>query len=162
MAEAGIALVYGGGNFGIMGALSQSVIAHGGHVTGIIPEHLVKIEVANGDVHDLVIVGSMHERKRRMFDISDAIAILPGGLGTLDETFEILTWRQLGLHDKPVYIVNEGGYWQSLLALIDDLIVKGFAKPKIRNLFQVVPDVTELAFLLRKARSAPSCAPERF
>ena len=109
MALKRIRLVYGGARIGIMGALADAVLGAGGEVVGIIPGHLDKVEVGHRGASELLVVGSMHERKHLMFEMSDAFAVLPGGFGTLDETFEILTWRKLGLHDKPVMLVDIAG-----------------------------------------------------
>jgi uncharacterized protein (TIGR00730 family) len=143
-AERGVKLVYGGGSIGLMGVLADAALAAGGEVHGIIPEHLERREVQNLAVTRLEVVGSMHQRKMRMFDESDAFAILPGGLGTLDETFEMLTWRQLGLHDKPVILVNVGGYWDILLSAIGQMVRAGFVRPKHAALLSVVCRVEDL------------------
>ncbi|MFO1059787.1 MAG: TIGR00730 family Rossman fold protein [Dongiaceae bacterium] len=141
MAARGVGLIYGGAQIGLMGALADAVTEGGGKVTGIIPKHLDQREVGHRGVTELLIVDSMHTRKRMMFDMADAFAILPGGLGTLDETFEMLTWRQLRLHDKPIILVDLDGYWQPLIALVDHAIAEGFAPPPVRRLFTVVPAI---------------------
>jgi len=151
LAEAGIELVYGGGRVGLMGLMADAAIAAGGRVIGIIPDFLHTREIAHPSVSELIVVGSMHERKQRMFELSDAFAILPGGLGTLDEAFECLTWRQLGLHDEPILLVDVDGYWAPLLELVDHLVGSGFATSKARALFQVVPDPESLLAALRAA-----------
>ena len=143
LAENGIRLVYGGGRVGLMGICADAVLAHGGRALGIIPHHLDTQEVGHRGV-DLRVVPSMHVRKQMMFEESDAFAVLPGGIGTLDETFEIITWRQLGLHDKPIVIVNEAGYWDSFLSLLEHMIGAGFARPTIRKLYSVVGRVEDL------------------
>lgn len=137
LAGHGIRLVYGGGNVGLMGRVAQGVMENGGHVIGVIPEHLLKMEVGHTGLTELVVVDNMHTRKARMFELADAFAVLPGGLGTLDETFEILTWKQLGLHGKPVVLVDEFGFWDPLLVMIDKMIESGFIAPRHRNLFAV-------------------------
>ncbi|MDK9719905.1 MAG: TIGR00730 family Rossman fold protein [Rhodospirillales bacterium] len=137
LAGHGIRLVYGGGNVGLMGQVAQGVMENGGFVTGVIPEHLLKMEVGHTGLSELVVVDNMHNRKARMFELADAFAVLPGGLGTLDETFEILTWKQLGLHDKPVVLVDEFGFWDPLLVMIDKMIADGFVAPRHRGLFAV-------------------------
>ncbi len=157
MTAAGIELVYGGGRVGLMGLLADAVLASGGRVTGIIPAHLNDAEVGHSGVSELIVVDSMHDRKRRMFDLSDAFVILPGGLGTLDEAFEIITWRQLELHDKPIVIVDIDGYWRPLLALIDHVIDHGFAAPLVRRHFVTVETVE--AVLPALALAAPSVRP---
>lgn len=144
LAERGIRLVYGGGGIGLMGVLARAVLAHGGQVTGVIPDFLVRREVGEPGVTEMVVVDSMHDRKRRMFELADAFAVLPGGLGTLDEAMEIITWRQLRLHDKPVALLNAGGYWKALEALLTGVIEGGFAEAAIRDLFVVVDDVEHM------------------
>jgi uncharacterized protein (TIGR00730 family) len=148
LAAAGIALVYGGGRVGLMGLLADAALGGGGEVVGIIPSHLRDAELAHPGATELVVVESMHERKRLMAERADAFAILPGGIGTLDEMFEILSWKQLGLHDKPILLADIGGYWAPLRALLDDIVTKGFARPEVRELLQVVPTVAALMVAL--------------
>ncbi len=136
MARAGMRLVYGGGRVGLMGALADGALAEGGQVIGVIPEFLTRWEVAHDGVTDLVITDSMHSRKRRMFELSDAFVSLPGGLGTLDETIEIITWRQLKLHDKPILICDVAGSAAPLLAAIEAAVAAGFARPDTWDLFE--------------------------
>ncbi|HXY99762.1 MAG TPA: TIGR00730 family Rossman fold protein [Stellaceae bacterium] len=143
MADAGIELIYGGGRVGLMGLLADAALAGNGRVTGVIPAHLYEREVAHPNAR-LVVVASMHERKQRMFDLADGFAILPGGLGTLDETIEIVTWRQLGLHDKPVVLVDVAGYWAPLAALIEHTIAHGFAPPAARGYFRILTHVEDV------------------
>jgi len=154
LAAAGIALVYGGGRVGLMGAVADGAIAGGGTVVGIIPEHLMRAEVGHGQVTELHVVPSMHVRKEMMFARSDAFVILPGGPGTLDEMFEILTWRQLGLHDKPLVIVNLAGYWDGLIALIDGIIAARYARPSFRAFYTVVDSIDAVLPALRAAPPA--------
>ena len=144
LGEACIELVYGGGNIGLMGIVADAALEAGGRVTGIIPTDLKRIELAHGGLDELVVVESMHERKRRMFERADAFAVLPGGVGTLDETFEIITWRQLGLHGKPIVIIDADGYWRPLIDLIEHTIAAGFTGPAIRDLFIVVDRVEDV------------------
>jgi uncharacterized protein (TIGR00730 family) len=153
LAQAGIALVYGGGRIGLMGLLADAALAAEGKVTGIIPSHLRDAEVAHRGVTELVVVDSMHERKRLMAERSDAFAILPGGIGTLDEMFEIVSWKQLRLHDKPILLVDIGGYWAPLRALLDHIIDTGFASAQTRGLLQVVPSVAALMAALSEVRA---------
>lgn len=141
LARSGIRLIYGGGRVGLMGAVADATIAGGGTVVGVIPEFLTRMEVAHDGVAELIITDSMHSRKRRMFELAHAFVTFPGGLGTLDETFEILTWRQLGLHDKPILICDVAGSAGPLLALIEAAIQSGFARPDARALYEVVNDV---------------------
>jgi uncharacterized protein (TIGR00730 family) len=159
IAEAGIELVYGGGRVGLMGLLADGALAAGGRVVGIIPAHLHDYEIGHRGLSELIVVGSMHERKRRMFEISDAFAVLPGGLGTLDETFEMITWRQLRLHDKPIVIVDERGYWAPLRALIEHIVAQAFAPPTSFELFRFVPSVEDVLPTIA-AMPQPQVAPE--
>jgi len=157
-----IRLIYGGARIGLMGTLADAALAAGGEVVGIIPGHLDKTELGHRGATELIVVDSMHERKYMMFEASDAFAILPGGLGTLDETFEMLTWRKLGLHDKPIILVDIAGYWRSLLGLIDHVIVQGFAAPTDRDLYKVVSTVEELVAAVETApRPKTAAQPER-
>jgi uncharacterized protein (TIGR00730 family) len=144
LAAAGIELVYGGGRVGLMGLLADAALTTNGKVTGIIPRRLLDAEVAHLGVTELVVVDSMHDRKRLMAEKADAFAVLPGGIGTLDELFEMLSWKQLELHDKPILLVDIGGYWAPLRALLDHIVVKGFARPQTRRLLHVVPSVSAL------------------
>jgi uncharacterized protein (TIGR00730 family) len=144
LAAAGIELVYGGGRVGLMGLLADAATTAGGKVTGIIPQRLLDAEVAHRSVTELVVVDSMHDRKRLMAEKADAFAILPGGIGTLDELFEMLSWKQLELHDKPILLVDIGGYWAPLRALLDHIVVNGFARGQTRGLLHVVPSVSAL------------------
>ncbi|HUN52729.1 MAG TPA: TIGR00730 family Rossman fold protein [Candidatus Sulfotelmatobacter sp.] len=144
LASHDVALVYGGGRIGLMGVCADAVLDAGGRVIGVIPEHLNKVEIGHRGVSKLHVVPSMHVRKQMMFELADAFAVLPGGIGTLDETFEIITWRYLGLHDKPIVLVDNKGYWRPFLGLIDHVIATGFAKPAIRALYQVVERVEDV------------------
>jgi uncharacterized protein (TIGR00730 family) len=155
LAAAGIGLVYGGGRVGLMGLLADAALAAGGEVTGIIPARLRDAELAHHGATELVVVGSMHERKRLMAEKADAFAILPGGVGTLDEMFEILSWKQLELHDKPILLVDIGGYWAPLRALLDHIVAAGFARPQTRDLLRVVATVAGLMAALA-AETAPT------
>src|SRR5271166_1739402 len=141
LARAGIGLVFGGGRIGLMGAVADAALAAGGRVIGVIPEFLTRWEVAHEGVSDLIVTDSMHSRKRRMFELSDAFITFPGGLGTFDETFEIITWRQLKLHDKPILLCNVAGSVGPLVATIDHAIEQGFADPACRRLFEVIEGV---------------------
>lgn len=129
-----IELVYGGAAIGVMGTLANELMAHGGQVTGVIPMHLMNKEVAHGGLTKLHVVKDMHERKQLMYKLSDAFLVLPGGMGTLDELFEIVTWRQLGLHGKPVAVLNINGYFDHLLTFLDHSVSQGLVKPSDRNL----------------------------
>jgi uncharacterized protein (TIGR00730 family) len=153
LAQAGIGLVYGGGRVGLMGIVADAVLAGGGQVTGIIPDTLRKAELVHAGVSELIVTGTMHDRKRLMAERADGFAVLPGGIGTLDETFEIVTWRQLGLHDKPIFVVDVAGYWQPLRALLDHLAGQGFAAPLMPRLLTMVPSVAALLALLPSAHT---------
>jgi uncharacterized protein (TIGR00730 family) len=130
MAERGIRLIYGGGRVGVMGAVADAVMAAGGEVTGIIPDFLLRHEVGHTNITELEIVDTMHARKARMAELSDAFLILPGGLGTLEEYFEIVTWRQLQLHDKPIAVLNVDGYWDRLRDMINGIVDARYARPE--------------------------------
>jgi len=133
LAQQNLALVYGGGNVGLMGITADAALAAGGEVIGVIPEQLVGWEVAHRGVTRLEIVANMHERKARMFDLSDAFVALPGGFGTLDEMFEMLTWRQLGLGDKPCAFLDVDGFYAPLVAMMDRMVDEGFLHPDQRR-----------------------------
>jgi hypothetical protein len=137
-----------------MGALAKEVLKAGGSVTGIIPEHLQTAEITLTEVTELLVVDTMHERKKQMFKRSDGFVTLSGGLGTLDETFEVITWRLLGIHDKPIVIVNSDGYWSHFIELVEKVIREGFAHASSRDLFAVVESVDEV--LPAIASMAPS------
>ncbi|WP_330947577.1 TIGR00730 family Rossman fold protein [Thermomonas sp. LB-4] len=132
LARDGIALVYGGGNVGLMGIVADAVLAGGGEVIGVIPQQLVDWEVAHKGVTRLEVVDSMHTRKARMFELADGFVALPGGFGTLDEMFEMLTWRQLGLGRKPCAFLGVNGFWQPLMAMLDTMVRERFLHPEQR------------------------------
>jgi uncharacterized protein (TIGR00730 family) len=154
LAGSGIGLVYGGGRVGLMGVLADAALKAGGEVIGIIPGHLHAREIGHQGSTRLIVVGSMHERKQKMFELADAFAILPGGLGTIEEVMEMITWRQLGLHDKPIFLIDAAGYWAPLVALFDHVIARGFARPDSRDLFRVLKRVEDVPLAL--AASPPS------
>lgn len=139
-----VGIVFGGGHVGLMGAVADGALAAGGRVTGIIPKILVARESGHRGVTEMIVVDSMHTRKQRMFELSDAFCILPGGLGTLDEAFEIITWKQLGLHDKPVVLLNLDGYWDPLVDLLDHLVAARYARPRHTRLWQVVTGIEDV------------------
>jgi len=162
MGENGIELVYGGGRVGLMGAVADAVQEAGGKVTGIIPDFLMQREVGNTKVDALEVTDSMHSRKRRMFDLADAFITLPGGLGTLDETIEIITWKQLKLHDKPIVVINVGGYWDLLASATRHFTDAGFAYASDAELFRVVDSVDAALDALRDiAPGTPNPSSER-
>lgn len=155
LAASGVDLVFGAGGVGVMGAVSQACLEAGGRVTGIIPEHLTRVEAPLSGLTECIVVPDMHTRKRKMFERSDAFVVLPGGFGTMDETFEILTWRQLGLHDKPVIIADIEGYWRPFLDFADSMLKEGFIRPTNLALFRVVDRVEDILPVAREeARSA--------
>ncbi|SNX67651.1 hypothetical protein SAMN05878503_101288 [Cereibacter ovatus] len=153
IAVEGWRLVYGAGDVGLMGEVARAALAEGGLTMGVIPTHLLIREQGRRDLAQLVVTEDMHERKKVMFMNSDAIVVLPGGAGSLDEFFEVLTWRQIGLHEKPIFLLNTDGYWQPLIALMDNVIEHGFAETALRDYFVAVPDVETLATRLRAALS---------
>lgn len=130
LAQSGIGLVYGGGNVGLMGAVADGALSQKGEVIGVIPRSLMEKELGHGGVTQLHVVGSMHERKQLMVDLSDGFIALPGGFGTLDELFETLTWLQLSFHDKPVGILNMGGFFDGLIDFVSQMSRSGFLKPE--------------------------------
>ena len=140
-AARGIELIYGGGGIGLMGTVAEAALAGGGRVIGIMPRSLLGSEAPSPDVTELVIVDSMHERKKQMFDRADGFVVLPGGLGTLDETIEMITWQQLGFHQKPIVLANVRGYWNPLLTLFDHIVATGFAQPDAHDLYAVAHSV---------------------
>ncbi len=151
LAEQGVRMVFGGGHVGLMGICADAALAAGGEVVGVIPEHLHDIEVGHQGLTEMHITPDMHSRKAKMFELSDAFAVLPGGLGTLDETFEIFTWRQLGLHGKPIVMVNINGYWSPFQDLIEHCIATGFAAADNRELYIMVDSVEAVISTLRAA-----------
>lgn len=153
IASQGWRLVFGAGDVGLMGEVARAALAGGGATMGVIPTHLMAREAGKRNLAQLVITEDMHERKKVMFMNSDAIVVLPGGAGSLDEFFEVLTWRQIGLHTKPIFLLNTENYWHPLIALLDHVITQGFADPTIRDYFTLVPDIAALEARLRAALS---------
>lgn len=144
-------LVYGAGDIGLMGEVARAAQAGGAPALGVIPVHLIGLEQGRRDLTTFLVTENMHERKKVMFMNSDAIVVLPGGAGTLDEFFEVVTWAQIGLHEKPIFLLDSGGYWQPLLALVRHIIASGFAEPSLGTLFTVVDDVAVLTARLGDA-----------
>ncbi len=144
IAERGVRLVFGAGSIGLMGVVADAVLEAGGEAVGVIPEFLMRCEVGHRRLTDLVVTDSMHDRKRRMFEMADGFVALPGGLGTLDETFEIVTWKQLRLHNAPIVVLDAGGYWNPLKALIEAIIAGEFAHPAVAELFTFVSTPEEV------------------
>jgi uncharacterized protein (TIGR00730 family) len=161
LGQAGIRLVFGGGRIGIMGVVADAVLAAGGKVLGVIPEFLTQWEVAHENVTQMVVTDSMHTRKRRLYEESDAFLVMPGGLGTFDEAFEIITWRQLRLHDKPILLCNVAGSIEPFVATIDHAISQGFADPACRALFEVIEGVPAVLERLKTLPAGRSGSAER-
>ncbi len=148
LAQKNITLVYGGGDCGVMGAVANSTMKHGGHVTGVFPVSLRNIENEHQSLSEIIIVDTMHERKMGMFERSDAFIVFPGGFGTMDEMFEILTWKQLKLHHKPVVIFNYEHYWDPLINLMGNIVDTGFAQPETAGYYAVVDRVEAILEVL--------------
>lgn len=153
MAKEDWRLVYGAGDVGLMGAVANAAQANGAKTFGVIPIHLLDREVGKRDLNQFVVTEDMHERKKVMYMNCDAVVVLPGGAGSLDEFFEILTWRQLGLHEKPIFVLNVNGYWDPLLQLVDHVIDQGFADASLKSYVTPVGDVDSLVAALRAMRS---------
>ena len=151
----GLGLVYGGGNIGLMGALADAVLQAGGHVTGVIPEALMAKEVGHRGLPDLRVVQTMHERKALMAELADGFIALPGGFGTFDEMFEILTWAQLGLHAKPCGFLNVNGFYDPLLAFLDHAVAEKFLRASHRSLIIVEPEIGALLDRMKRHRTPP-------
>jgi hypothetical protein len=149
LAANGWGLVYGAGDVGLMGAVARAHQGAGGRALGVIPAHLFPREVAKGDLDRLVVTETMHERKKVMFMNADAVVVLPGGAGSLDEFFEVLTWRQIGLHGKPILLLDVAGYWQPLVALLRHVVEQGFAGEDVLGYVTVAADVPTLERALR-------------
>lgn len=158
LARRGANVVYGGGHVGLMGIVADAALAAGGHVTGIIPRHIEEREVSHTTLSELVVVDTMHVRKTMMVERSDAFLILPGGFGTMDEFFEIITWRQLKLHSKPVVLANVGGFWDPLVALMEHQVREGFARAGDLSFVTVAGSVEQAvtATLAQPISSAPA------
>jgi uncharacterized protein (TIGR00730 family) len=154
LAQQGSTTIYGGGHVGMMGALADAALAAGGRVVGVIPQHLMRPEVAHQNLDELLVVASMHERKRTMAERADAFVVLPGGYGTFEEMFEMVTWLQLELQAKPVGLLNVEGYFDHLLAFLRHGAAEGFIRAEHRDLLLV--DVTPEALLERLAQRAPA------
>lgn len=151
LADRGITLVYGGGGVGLMGLVANAALDGGGKVVGVIPRFLLEREAGHPDLHETVVVETMHQRKLQMFERSDAFVVLPGGIGTLEELFEVLSWRTLGLHAKPIVIVDQAGYWEPLAALLRSIVERGFAEPShldhvafVRDLSDILPAIAAM------------------
>jgi len=158
MVKAGIALVYGGGKVGLMGVIADEVMRLGGYATGVIPQALLDKEVGHHGLSRLHIVKDMHERKAKMAELSDGFIAMPGGLGTLEELFEVLTWAQLGLHEKPIGLLNVNGFYDGLIHFVLQLVEHGFVRPEQAALMMHESDAATL--LLRFASYIPACRPQ--
>ena len=158
LGAAGVTIIYGGGHVGLMGAVADAAIAAGGEVIGLIPTRLLEREVGHRAITRLITTKDMFERKRQMIDRAEAFVILPGGLGTLDELLEVITLRQLGYHDKPIVVLNLGGYWDPLLGLVQRVIAEGFAASDAARLFDLVDTVEDVlpALAVETRSSAPA------
>jgi uncharacterized protein (TIGR00730 family) len=165
LARRGVDLVYGGGSVGLMGELADAALGHGGRVTGVIPAGLFAREVGHTGLTELHEVASMHERKQLMYDLSDAFIALPGGLGTLEELAEVATWSQLGLHSKPVVLLDVDGFWEPLVSQLDRMAGAGLLKPASRDLIQRTRSAEEALAVLAAAQPGGAkrwiTAPER-
>lgn len=155
LASRGVTLVYGGGALGLMGIVARAAMTAGGRVEGVIPRFLVEREVAQDGLDEMVVVETLHARKAVMFERADAVLALPGGPGTLDELIELLTWRHLGLHAKPIWLLGANGYWQPLLALLDHVIAQGFAPSGIGGMVEPLPGLDALAERLARPSADP-------
>ncbi|WP_164112549.1 MULTISPECIES: TIGR00730 family Rossman fold protein [Sphingobacterium] len=155
LAHEHIDLIYGGAVVGLMGAVANGVMENGGKAIGVLPHFLQDKEIAHTNLTELVIVNTMHERKTKMNELSDGVIALPGGFGTLEELFEMLTWAQLGLHKKPIAILNTNGFYDELLSLLQNMVEKGFLKPINREMLLVSDDIDRLICMIR-AYKAPS------
>lgn len=155
LAEAGMRLVYGAGDVGLMGNVARAAMAAGGTTFGVIPQHLLALEVGKRDLDTFIVTETMHERKKVMVMNADAIVVLPGGAGSLDEFFEVLTWRQLGLHEKPIFLLNTEGYWDKLSDLLDHIVAQGFADASLLEFFTTLSDVPALMRALHRSRPKP-------
>lgn len=152
LAGNGITLVYGAGGVGLMDVVAQAALDGGGRVIGVMPKHLARKELLKDGLTELHITDSMHDRKRMMFELSDAFVALPGGIGTLEETVEILSWRQIGIHDKPIVLLNAGGAWDHFEALMRDRVAAGFCAASDLELYEIVDSVDQLLPVLESAR----------
>ncbi len=164
LAKAGIGLVYGGGALGLMGETARACLAAGGHVTGIIPEFLIREEIMLEGVSELVVTANMHERKMAMFEASSGFCALPGGIGTLEELVEVATWAQLGQHVKPIIVANIGGYWDPLMELFDHMDGEGFFKSSTRVRIDAVDDAAQIVPMFEKRlkiRRQPDWTPDK-
>lgn len=150
IADAGLKMIYGGGDCGLMGASANGCLEKGGYVIGVFPTILQGMEAEHHHLSEEYVVGTMHARKQLMFDKSDAFIILPGGFGTMDETFEVITWRQLHMHEKPIILYNFNGYWNKWIEMTEEFLLKGFASSKTRSMYEIANSLEEVFKLLGK------------
>jgi uncharacterized protein (TIGR00730 family) len=150
-ARRGITLVYGGGGIGLMGIAARAALSAGGRVVGVIPQSLMTAEIAQEGLSELIVVDTLHARKAIMHQRSDAILAIPGGIGTLDELFESMTWRELGIHDKPIWLMGANDYWAPLFTLLHHFTAEGFAPANLLQLAVALPDIAALAARLPEA-----------
>lgn len=157
LAKSGIGIVYGGARVGLMGAVADGALAHGGEVIGVLPRFLSGKEIGHNGLTDLILVDTMHERKTKMHELADGVITLPGGFGTMEELFEMLTWGQLGLHMKPVGILNISGFYNELIDLLQTMVDKGFLKPENQRMLLFADTPEELLAKMRRyqAPAAP-------
>jgi hypothetical protein len=160
MGEAGVSLVYGGGNVGLMGTVARGVLAAGGHVTGIIPDFLKQRERMLDEAQETIVVPDMHTRKQMMFERADAFVAMPGGIGTLEELVEQMTWAQLGRHEKPILLLNTNGFWRPLLNLLAHMLEQGFIRPGLELNYLVAERVEEVVPMLQKAAGRAQGRPD--
>lgn len=160
LAQAGLGLVYGGGNVGLMGTVARAVLENGGHVTGIIPSFLKSRERMLDEIQETIVVEDMHTRKRLMFERSDAFVALPGGIGTLEELVEQLTWAQLGQHNKPILLLSVADFWTPLLTLLDHMRAQGFIREGLDLSYLVASEAGDVVGILRDAAAASPPAPQ--
>ena len=156
LAAKGWRLVYGAGDVGLMGIVAGAAQVGGGETLGVIPQHLLAREVGKRDLTQFVVTETMHERKKVMFMNSDAILVLPGGAGSLDEFFEVVTWAQLGLHARKIVLLDVDGYWEPLVALLDHVIAEGFAEPGLRAFYDIAPTAEDALGIIGRALAAPA------
>lgn len=153
LAQSGLRLVYGAGDVGLMGSVARAAQQAGGQTFGVIPQHLVNWEVGKTDLTTYVVTETMHERKKVMFMNCDAVVVMPGGAGSLEELFEVLTWRQLGLHEKPIFLLNTNGYWDKLMELLHHTVDRGFAEASLLSYITDVPNAAGTLAALRRVLS---------
>ncbi|MCB9639898.1 MAG: TIGR00730 family Rossman fold protein [Myxococcales bacterium] len=156
LAEQGAGLVYGGGSIGLMGTIADAVLASGGHVVGVIPETLARREIMHSQAQEMLVVDTMHTRKAKMASLADAFIAMPGGYGTFEELFEIITWAQLGIHQKPIGLLNVDGYFDALLTFVDHAIAEGFVHKEHRNFIVSAEEPETLLEALASYKGAPS------